>query len=283
MTEQELKEIFELLEAQGLRPRLCDTPVPYYDNGVHCGQPMGMGDVVQGEYQWLPRDIVGRESVVIIRAEGDSMIDAGIDDGDEVHLMLGTAIRDGDQVVACIDGESTLKSYFRDSDGAVWLVACNNRYDAIEVTEGMDVRILGKVVRCVKNTPSSTFRYMQQAVQRTKAKRAEGNRSLARTYTEDDLRKILREVFGEEMKAASDWVAVYRILVDKCDAPASHTAFAEFVNALDLEEYPPCSRDLLRKADPIYIRPVYEWDKTGINSAAHDRRIGIAKKLRSLL
>ena len=38
MTEQELKEIFELLEAQGLRPRLCDTPVPYYDNGVHYGK-----------------------------------------------------------------------------------------------------------------------------------------------------------------------------------------------------------------------------------------------------
>jgi hypothetical protein len=124
---------------------------------------------------------------------------------------------------------------------------------------------------------------MQQAVQRTKARRAGGDRPRAKSYTEDDLRKILREVFGEEMKAASDWVAVYRILVDKCDAPASHTAFAEFVNALDLEEYPPCSRDLLRKADPIYIRPVYEWDKTGINSAAHDRRIGIAKKLRSLL
>ena len=162
-----------------------------------------------------------------------------------------------------------------------WLAV--GRQDNIEVTEEMDVRIVGKVVKCIKDTPSSTFRYMQQAVQRTKARRADGDRPRAKSYTEDDLRKILREVFGEEMKAASDWVAVYRILVDKCDAPASHTAFAEFVNALDLEEYPPCSRDLLRKADPIYIRPVYEWDKTGINSAAHDRRIGIAKKLRSLL
>ena len=33
MTKQELQEIFALLETQGLRPRLCDTPVPYYDNG----------------------------------------------------------------------------------------------------------------------------------------------------------------------------------------------------------------------------------------------------------
>ena len=283
MTEQELQEIIALLDAQGLRPQPCDTPVPYYDNAVHCGMPAGVGDIVEGEYQWLPRDLLHRDSTVIIRAEGDSMVDVGIDDGDEVHLVVGAPVRDGDQVVACIDGESTLKSYFRDSDGVVWLVACNNRYDAIEVTEDMDVRILGKVVRCVKNTPSSSFRYMQQAVARTKKNRIESAHPQAKGYTQDDLRSILREVLGTEMVAAADWVAVYRILVDKCGAPSSHTAFAEFINALDMGEYPPCSRDLLRKADAVYMRPIYEWDKADIRSSAHDRRIAIAKQLRSLL
>ena len=38
MTEQELQELFQLLETQGLRPQLCDTPVTYYDNAVHCEQ-----------------------------------------------------------------------------------------------------------------------------------------------------------------------------------------------------------------------------------------------------
>jgi SOS-response transcriptional repressor LexA len=93
---------------------------------------------------WLPGDLVKRESVVIISAVGDSMVDAGIEDGDQLHLQLDAAIRDGDQVVACINGESILKSYFRDSDGTVWLVACNENYDAIEVTEDMEVRILGQ-------------------------------------------------------------------------------------------------------------------------------------------
>lgn len=279
---KEMEETLALLEAQGMHPLLCDTPVPYYDNAVHCGQPADVGDIVHGDYQWLPHDIVHRDTIVIVRAEGDSMIDAGIEDGDEVHMLIGATIRDGDQVVACIDGESTLKSYFRDSDGTVWLVACNNKYDAIEVTEELDVRILGKVVRCVKNTPSSSFRYMQQAVARTKRNRTdEGSR--ARIYTEDDLRSILRKVLGTEMVAAADWVAVYRILVDKCGAPSSHTAFAEFVNALDMGEYPPCTRDLLRKADAVYMRPIYEWDRADIRSSAHDRRIGIAKQLRTLL
>ena len=48
-------------------------------------------------------------------------------------------------------------------------------------------------------------------------------------------------------------------------------------------EYPPCTRDLLRKADAVYMRPIYEWDRADIRSSAHDRRIGIAKQLRTLL
>ena len=283
MTHEELQEILALLEAQGWNPQLCDTPVPYYDNTVPCGKPTDVGDVVEGNYFMLPHDLVERNSIVIVRAVGDSMIDAGIDDGDEVHMQVGVSIRDGDQVVAYIDGESTLKSYFRDSDGTVWLVACNNKYDAIEVTEEMDVRILGKVVKCVKDTPSSSFRYMQEAVARTKRNRTVGTYPRQRSYTDDDLRRILREVLGPEMVAAADWVAVYRILVDKCGAPSSHTAFADYVNALNMGEYPPCSRDLLRKADAVYMRPLYEWDNADMRSVAHDRRIAIAKQLRKLL
>ena len=34
---EELKETFALLEAQGLNPQFCDTPVPYFDAGIPCG------------------------------------------------------------------------------------------------------------------------------------------------------------------------------------------------------------------------------------------------------
>lgn len=283
MTEQEIQEIFALLDAQGLHPRLCDTPVPYYDNGVPCGNPNDIGSSYPDDYYMLPHDLVGRNSIIIIHAVGDSMVDAGIEDGDEVHVQLDAPIRDGDQVVVCINGESTLKSYYRDDEGHPWLVPCNEKYDPIEITEDMDVRLLGKVVRCVKSTMSTPFRYMQQSVRRLKVKRAESGQYVMKTYTEDDLRRVLREVFGEAMVAAADWVAVYRILVDKCGAPVSHTAFAEWINALDLGEYPPCSRDHLRKADPIYFRPLFEWTTDNINSASHDRRVALAKRLKQLL
>ena len=40
MNEEELKEILKELREQGWNPLLCDTPVPFYDTAVRCGQPM---------------------------------------------------------------------------------------------------------------------------------------------------------------------------------------------------------------------------------------------------
>ena len=61
MTEQELKEIFKLLEEQGWKPMLCDTPVPFYDSEVPCGPPNGVSDVVS-EIAMMPRGSTLRNS-----------------------------------------------------------------------------------------------------------------------------------------------------------------------------------------------------------------------------
>ena len=55
MTEQELKEVFELMERSGMTPQLCDTPVPYYENEVPAGIPIDLGDIVKGGYIMQPR------------------------------------------------------------------------------------------------------------------------------------------------------------------------------------------------------------------------------------
>ena len=266
-----------------MRPRLCDTPVPYYDNGVPCGKPQDIGSSYPDDYYMLPHDLVGRDSIVIIRAEGDSMTDAGIEDGDEVHVLLGATARDGDQVVVCINGESTLKSYYRDDEGHPWLVPCNEKYDPREITEDMDVRILGKVVKCVKSAMSTPFRYMQQSVRRLKMKNAAGDSYKPKSYTDEQIREMLREAIGKTMTAAVDWVAVYRLLVNHCGAPSSAAAFAEWVNALKPEEYKPCKRDHIRKGEKIYFRPLNEWKFYSNASKGHDRRIAIATRLRELL
>ena len=141
-----------MLEAQGLRPMLCDTPVPYYDNGVRCGRPTGMGDIVQGEYQMLPSDLVRRDSVVIIRAEGDSMIDAGMDEGDIIIVDRAVDPYNNCKAVCYIDGEYTVKR-IEIGDGCARLMPANENntsYKPIEVTPENNFMIWGVVTWVIK-------------------------------------------------------------------------------------------------------------------------------------
>lgn len=284
MTEQELKELFTLLEAQGLRPMLCDTPVPYYEEAAPCGIPSEMGDTVEGEYFLLPRDLVCGGTTMIIHASGDSMIGAGIDDGDEVHVLIDAPVHDGDVVLAVVDGRSTIKSYYRDKEGYCWLVPRNKAYDSIKIAEDMDARILGRVIKHFKNTPRTPFSELTESVERTRSK--EKSSTGMRYAQTDEMQWMLRKVCTGQMTSSSDWIAVYRILVDKCGAPSSYRAFADYINSLGLSELPACSADSLRKADPIYQRPTYQWTAEmapTVRISILDRRAGLAKQLRRLL
>ena len=76
---------------------------------VACGLPTD-ANVEQDEYMNLPMTMVGNDDVYILYASGDSMINAGIDDGDMVLVRRQETARDGDIVVAYVEGEgNTLK------------------------------------------------------------------------------------------------------------------------------------------------------------------------------
>ena len=122
MTEQELQELFQLLEAQGLRPELYDTPVPYYDSRVPCGTPHDLGDVVPDGYMMLPHGLPGVESVFGISVSGDSMVGVGIEEGDRLDVLSTSVVRDGNIVVVMIDGKCMVKSFVTDEKGQHWLV-----------------------------------------------------------------------------------------------------------------------------------------------------------------
>ena len=66
------------------------------------------------EYIPLPVSIFGSGELFIVRASHDSMIEAGIDDGDLVVVRKQQTARDGDIVVALVNNENTLKRYYRD-------------------------------------------------------------------------------------------------------------------------------------------------------------------------
>jgi repressor LexA len=95
----------------------------------------------------LPATIVGRGPLFALRVQGDSMIDASIQDGDIVIVRQQDVAEHGEIVAALLDGEATVKVFRRDEDGHVELVPRNPRYPVIP---GDDATVLGKVVTVVQ-------------------------------------------------------------------------------------------------------------------------------------
>ena len=82
---------------------------------VPCGSPQYEEENIE-EYISLPTAIFGKGDFFILRASGNSMIEAGIDDGDLVVVKKQMYADDGDIVVALVDNQNTLKRFYRDND-----------------------------------------------------------------------------------------------------------------------------------------------------------------------
>lgn len=97
-------------------------------------------------YYPLPADIVGEGELYMLQVVGESMIEAGILDGDWVVVRSQPVVGQGEFAAALIDGEATVKEFFRDSTG-VWLLPHNPAFDPIP---GNDATIMGKVVSVMR-------------------------------------------------------------------------------------------------------------------------------------
>jgi repressor LexA len=90
----------------------------------------------------LPTEVVRDDATFVLRVKGDSMIGAGIFDGDYVVVREQPTAANGDIVVAQIDDEATVKRFFREADR----VRLQPENAAMEPIYTRDVTVLGKVV-----------------------------------------------------------------------------------------------------------------------------------------
>jgi repressor LexA len=98
----------------------------------------------------LPADFTGDGQLFMLRVRGDSMIDAGIFDGDYVVARQQSEARKGDVVVAGIPGdEATVKTYNSRKAGKIILLPANERLKPMEL-DAADVTIYGKVVTVLR-------------------------------------------------------------------------------------------------------------------------------------
>nr|WP_155842393.1 transcriptional repressor LexA [Agromyces luteolus] len=94
----------------------------------------------------LPRQLVGKGELFILKVVGDSMIDAAICDGDWVVVRSQKTAENGEIVAAMLDGEATVK-VFRQRDGHTWLLPRNSAFEPIL---GDESEVLGKVVAVLR-------------------------------------------------------------------------------------------------------------------------------------
>lgn len=121
------------------RVRAFDVPVL---GRVTAGAPILAVENIE-EYFPIPRDFVDHEDVFILRIKGDSMIEAGIFDGDYVLVSQQKSAANGEIIVALLDGEeATVKRFFHEGNR----IRLQPENSTMEPIYSNDVDVLGKVI-----------------------------------------------------------------------------------------------------------------------------------------
>ena len=112
---------------------------------IACGQPVDAMENIE-ESVTLPRAIFGAGNLFLLHAKGDSMVEADIHNGDLVVIRQQNTAENGEIVVAMINGETTLKRFYK-KNGKIILHPENKTMDDIIVK---NCEIQGVLVSCIK-------------------------------------------------------------------------------------------------------------------------------------
>ncbi|MDH3426050.1 MAG: transcriptional repressor LexA [Acidimicrobiia bacterium] len=127
--------------------RLASRDVPLVGR-IAAGSPILADEDIEDVYP-LPEALVGRDPVFMLEVKGDSMINAGILDGDFVVVRRQSEASNGDIIAALVNGEEATVKRFSKQGDKVQLIAENEAYEPLTFTEGVDV--LGKVVTVLRS------------------------------------------------------------------------------------------------------------------------------------
>lgn len=112
---------------------------------IACGQPNFAVENIEGNYA-LPKELFGDGQLFMLRAAGESMIEAGIAEGDLLVLKRTSSADDGEIVVAMIEGNATLKRLYHRGKKIV-LHPENHKMKDIIVPS---CEVQGVLVSCIK-------------------------------------------------------------------------------------------------------------------------------------
>lgn len=123
--------------------------VPLFSHKVAAGFPSPADDYIEGRLSLDEHLVQHKEATFFVRAKGNSMVNAGIFDGNLLVVDKSLTPSSGDIVIAIIDGEMTVKRLIQ-RDGKVTLKPENSRFKEIELKEGQELQVWGVVTSTVK-------------------------------------------------------------------------------------------------------------------------------------
>jgi len=124
--------------------------LPFVENGISAGFPSPADDFLDSSIDLNQALIKNKDATFYGRVRGESMIDAGMNDGDLLIIDKSINPTDGRIAVCFIDGEFTVKRIKIEKD-VIWLIAENKNYKPIKVTKENDFIIWGIVINVIKN------------------------------------------------------------------------------------------------------------------------------------
>ena len=122
-----------------------ETTIAPLIGAIACGEPSFEVEHIEDSFE-LPRSLFGSGKLFMLHASGNSMVEAGINDGDLIVLRKQDHADDGDIVVALVNGNNTLKRLYR-RNGKIVLHPENKTMEDIIVA---DCEIQGVLVSCIK-------------------------------------------------------------------------------------------------------------------------------------
>lgn len=129
----------EIVELSNEEKELIDIPIV---GKVTAGMPILATENIEDMFQMPINYVKHNNDLFILKVTGDSMIEAGILDGDLAIIEQKNIATNGDIVVALIENEATIKRFFKEN-GFIRLQPENKNYEPIIVE---DCSILGKLV-----------------------------------------------------------------------------------------------------------------------------------------
>jgi DNA polymerase V len=126
-----------------------ELELPFVDVGISAGFPSPADDFIELTIDLNRELIKHKDSTFFAKVKGNSMKNAGIFDGDLLIIDKSLEPQDGKIAICQIDGDFTVKRIKKEND-VVWLIAENEDYKPIKVTEENELMIWGIVIHSIK-------------------------------------------------------------------------------------------------------------------------------------